>query len=131
MIPLNIKNLTISNNAYRNVIQTSKHMQLVLMSLKPLEEIPLEVHNNLDQFFHVIDGKLEIIINGKSNILEKDHVIIVEAGQKHMVRNPSNKMDLKIYTIYAPSQHPDKLIQQTKPSESHEHYDIKYLSKLF
>lgn len=130
-MPLNIKNLTISNTAYRNVIQTGKHMQLVLMSLKPSEEIPLEVHNHLDQFFHVIDGKLEITIDGKLNILEKDHIIIVEAGQKHMVKNPSDINQTKIYTIYSPAQHPDKLIQQTKPSETQEHYGLKYLSKLF
>lgn len=130
MIPLNIKNLTIKNTAYRNVIQTGKHMQLVLMSLKPLEEIPMEIHNNLDQFFHVMDGKLEITIDNKTHLLEKDNVIIVEAGQKHIVKNPGT-VETKLYTIYAPSQHPDKLIQQTKPLESHEHYDIKYLSKLF
>ncbi len=112
----NIKKLTKENNAYRKIIQTNTHMQLVLMSLLPGEDIPLETHNTHDQFFNVVEGKCLIQANGRDYRLSSGMIMIIKAGTPHYVKNLSNKEKLKLYTIYSPPEHPDGLVQQTKSS---------------
>lgn len=118
----NIQNLTLENPYYRNVLYTSpdKNMQLVLMSLKPGEEIGEEIHPNTNQFFRIEKGQGKVVYNDdKERDLHDDDAIIIPAGMKHNIINTGDK-DLKIYTIYTPANHPDGLRQKNKPEE-HEH----------
>ncbi len=109
-----IKKLTLENNAYRKIIQTNTHMQVVLMSLLPGEDIPLETHNTHDQFFNVVAGSCIIHANGRDYKLGPDMIMIIKAGTSHHVKNLSSTKKLKLYTIYSPPEHPDGLIQETK-----------------
>jgi mannose-6-phosphate isomerase-like protein (cupin superfamily) len=108
-----IEEKTLENNNFREVLFTGKHMQLVVMSLKPGEDIGEEVHETVDQFFRVEQGKCKVIIDGKENILKEDMVAIVPAGALHNLINISD-VDLKLYTIYSPANHPDGTIHKDK-----------------
>jgi mannose-6-phosphate isomerase-like protein (cupin superfamily) len=110
----NIKEKALRNNNFREVVFTGKHCQLVVMSLKPDEEIGSEIHENVDQIFRVVKGRAKLILNGEENYLINNIVIIVPAGTEHNVINVSSKNDLKLYTIYSPSQHKDGVIHKTK-----------------
>ena len=121
----NIQKKTLENTNFREVLYTGAHMQLVVMSLKPLEDIGMEVHSNVDQFFRIEKGQAKVIMNGEEAILTDDMVAIVPAGVQHNVINTSNTEDLKLYTIYAPANHPEGTIHATKAdamaAEEHEH----------
>ncbi|HPP19035.1 MAG TPA: cupin domain-containing protein [Candidatus Dojkabacteria bacterium] len=121
----NIQKKTLENTNFREVLYTGAHMQLVVMSLKPLEDIGMEVHPNVDQFFRIEKGQAKVIMNGEETILTDDMVAIVPAGVQHNVINISNTEDLKLYTIYAPANHPEGTIHATKAdamaAEEHEH----------
>ncbi len=109
----NIEEKTLDNTNFRQVLFTGKHMQLVLMALKPGEEIGEEIHENVDQFFRIEQGEAKVIIDGEEDVLNDGMVAIVPAGAKHNVINTSN-VDLKLYTIYAPPNHPDGTINKDK-----------------
>jgi len=119
-----IEDLTEDNTDFRRVLYTGKHMQLVLMSLAPGEEIGEEVHDDSDQFFRVEEGSSEIIIDGKVNPVEDDSAVIVPAGARHNVRNTGDE-PLRLYTIYSPPEHIDATVHATKAEAdaSHEHFD--------
>ncbi|MDT3678516.1 MAG: cupin domain-containing protein [Burkholderiaceae bacterium] len=119
-----IEDLTEDNTDFRRVLYTGKHMQLVLMSLAPGEEIGEEVHDDSDQFFRVEEGSGEIIIDGKVNPVEDDIAVIVPAGARHNVRNTGDE-PLRLYTIYSPPEHIDATVHATKAEAdaSHEHFD--------
>ncbi len=110
----NIEQLTLANNNFRQVLFTAPHSQLVLMSLLPGEEIGLEVHNDVDQFFRFEKGSGKIILGGEETIIGNGDVAIVPAGTEHNVINTSTTEELKLYTIYSPANHPDGTIQPTK-----------------
>ncbi len=110
----NIEEKTINNDYFREVIFTGKYCQLVVMCLKPGEEIGSEVHKNVDQFFRVEKGRGKVIIDGKENLVINGDAIIVPAGSEHNVINLSSSADLKLYTIYSPPQHKDGVIHKTK-----------------
>ncbi len=110
----NIEELTLANTNFRQVLFTGKHAQLVLMSLKPNEEIGMEVHDNVDQFFRFEKGAGKVVIDGEENIVGNGSAVVVPAGSQHNVINTSQTDDLKLYTIYSPPQHPDGTIQATK-----------------
>ena len=117
----NIEKNTLENNNFRKVLYTAKHCQLVLMSLKPKEEIGMEVHPKNDQFFRFEKGKGKCIIDGNEYAIKGGSAIIVPAGANHNVINVSDKEDLKMYTIYSPAHHKDGIIRKTKKeAESHE-----------
>lgn len=109
----NIEEKTLDNTNFRHVLFTGKHMQLVLMALKPGEEIGEEIHENVDQFFRIEQGEAKVIIDGEEDVLNDGMVAIVPAGAKHNVINTSN-VDLKLYTIYSPPNHPDGTINKDK-----------------
>lgn len=109
----NIEKETLENTFYRKVLFTGEDLQLVVMCLKPGEDIPMETHEHINQFFRVEAGEALVIINGKEFNLKKDEVIVVPAGAEHYVKNSGNK-DLKFYTIYAPPEHPPGTIHKTK-----------------
>lgn len=110
----NIEKDTIENTNFRKVLYTGKHSQLVLMSLKPGEEIGMEVHEDNDQFFRFEKGEGKCIIDCNEYILADGSVIIVPAGAEHNVINNSATEDLKLYTIYSPAHHKDGIVRATK-----------------
>lgn len=123
----NIEKQTLANNYFRKVIFTGKHAQLVLMCLKPGEEIGNEVHKHVDQFFRLEQGEAKFVFkNGKEIHKVKDaDAVIVPAGTWHNVINTSKTKKLKLYTVYSPPNHPPKTIHKTKAeadkAEAEEH----------
>jgi len=110
----NIEKETLDNNNFRKVLYTAKHSQLVLMCLKPKEEIGMEVHTDNDQFFRFEKGKGKCIIDGNEYDVTDGSAIIVPAGAQHNIINISDSEELKLYTIYSPAHHKDKIIHVTK-----------------
>ncbi len=110
----NIEKETIENANFRKVLYTGKHCQLVLMSLKPLEEIGMEVHTENDQFFRFEKGNGKVFIDGNVYDVTDGSAIIVPSGAEHNVVNVSETEDLKLYTIYSPAHHKDGVIRATK-----------------
>jgi mannose-6-phosphate isomerase-like protein (cupin superfamily) len=100
----NIEQATLANNNFRQVLYTGKHSQLVLMSLKPNEEIGMEVHNDNDQFFRFEKGQGKVIIDGNEYQVSDGSAVVVPAGAQHNIINVSTDQDLKLYTIYSPAQ---------------------------
>jgi mannose-6-phosphate isomerase-like protein (cupin superfamily) len=119
----NLEEITISNTDFRRVLYTGKHSQLVLMSLKPSEEIGAEVHT-LDQFFRFEKGAGKVVIDGVEHLVKDGSGVIVPAGANHNVINTGDA-DLKLYTIYSPAEHKDGTIRATKQEaiNNEEHFD--------
>ncbi|MFA4907507.1 MAG: cupin domain-containing protein [archaeon] len=111
---IDLEKETLKNKNFRRVLYTAKHSQLVLMSLEPGEEIGAEVHPRLDQFFRFEKGKGKVIIDKAKYEVKDGSCAIVPAGAKHNVINTSKKEDLKLYTIYSPPEHIDKVVRKTK-----------------
>lgn len=109
----NLEHQTETNTDFRRVIFTGKNLQLVLMTLKPGEEIGMEVHDEVDQFFRIEEGQATIIMDGEKGIAGTGDGVIVPAGSEHNVVN-EGEVDLKLYTIYAPPNHPDGTVNVTK-----------------
>lgn len=110
----NIEKLTEDNNYFREVLHTSKSFQLVVMALKPSEEIGFEVHDTNDQFFRFESGNGKVIIDDTEYVVSGGDAVIVPMGAKHNVINTSDSDFLKFYTIYGPPHHMDKTIHKTK-----------------
>lgn len=110
----NIEKDTLENKNFRKVLYTGKHSQLVLMNLKPKEEIGMEIHPDNDQFFRFEKGNGKCIIDGNLYEISDGSVIIVPAGAEHNVVNTSTMEDLKLYTIYSPAHHKDGVVRATK-----------------
>jgi len=110
----NIEKLTLENENFRHVLYTAKNCQLVLMSLKPGEEIGMEVHNGNDQFFRFEKGEGQVIINETEYIVGNGDAVIVPEGAKHNVINTSQTEALKLYTLYSPPHHKDAILRKTK-----------------
>ena len=110
----NIEKATLENGNYRQVLYTSKHSQLVLMSLKPSEEIGLEVHPDNDQFFRFEKGQGKCVIDGNEYEVRDGAAVVVPAGAEHNVINVSDSQELKLYTIYSPAHHKDGVVRATK-----------------
>lgn len=110
---IDIEKATKENKNFRQVLYTSKHSQLVLMSLLPGEEIGEEIHPDVDQFFRIESGEGKCIIDGNEYEIKDGTAIIVPQGAKHNVINTGNT-ELKLYTIYSPPEHKDKVIHPTK-----------------
>lgn len=110
----NIEKDTLENGNFRKVLYTGKHSQLVLMSLKPKEEIGMEVHNENDQFFRFEKGQGKAIIDGNEYDLTDGTAVVVPAGAAHNIINISETDELKLYTIYSPAHHKDKIVRETK-----------------
>ena len=108
----NIENLAVRNDKFRQVLYTAKNCQLVIMSLRPQEDIGAEIHK-VDQFFRVEEGSGEAVLNGVRTVIEAGFAIIVPAGTNHNIIN-TGSAPLKLYTIYAPPNHRDGVIQETR-----------------
>ncbi|MBK5225067.1 MAG: cupin domain-containing protein [Thermoleophilia bacterium] len=110
----NIEGLTLENNNFRKVLYSGPHSQLVLMSLRPKEEIGMEVHEGNDQFFRFEKGQGKVIIDGNDYEVRDGDAVVVPAGAEHNVINSSDSEDLKLYTIYSPAHHKDGIVRTTK-----------------
>jgi mannose-6-phosphate isomerase-like protein (cupin superfamily) len=119
----NIEKETVDNTDYRRVVFTGDKMQLVLMSLKPNEEIPKEVHHEIEQFIRIESGKATAYVAGKEYNLEDDDCIIIPAETEHQIVNASDSEELKLYSIYASPEHPKGTIHKTKAeADAAEHH---------
>jgi len=122
----NIEELTLQNTNFRKVLYTGTHSQLVLMSLKVGEDIGVEVHNDVDQFFRFESGEGKVIMNGVEHMVKDGSAVVIPAGMEHNIINTSQTEDLKLYTIYSPANHPDGTVHVTKEEamkyeEEHHH----------
>lgn len=102
----NIEKDTKNNIYYRKVIYTLPEFQLVLMSLNPGEDIPLEIHKQTTQFIRIESGYGQAIINKKKYILKDGVSIIVPPNTYHYIQNTSKTKPMKLYSIYTPAEHP-------------------------
>jgi mannose-6-phosphate isomerase-like protein (cupin superfamily) len=120
-----IEALAIKNGEFRQVLYTAKNCQLVVMALKPKEDIGEEVHK-LDQFFRVEEGSGEVVLDGVRTAIRAGFAVVVPAGTKHNIIN-TGKVPLKLYTIYSPPNHRDGVIHHTRADAEadHEHFDGK------
>jgi mannose-6-phosphate isomerase-like protein (cupin superfamily) len=110
----NIEELTLENKNFRKVLYTASHSQLVLMCLKPNEEIGMEVHKDNDQFFRFEAGVGKVLIDGNEYGVKDGSAVVVPAGAEHNVINTSDSKELKLYTIYSPAHHKDGVVRATK-----------------
>ena len=110
----NIEKDTLENNNFRKVLYTGKHLQLVLMSLKAGEEIGAEIHEQNDQFFRFESGTGKCVIDEHAYEVKAGDVVLVPAGAKHNIINTDSSAELKMYTIYGPPNHQDKIVKSTK-----------------
>jgi mannose-6-phosphate isomerase-like protein (cupin superfamily) len=120
-----IENLAIQNGEFRRVLYTARNCQLVVMALKPNEEIGAEVHK-LDQFFRVEEGGGEAVLDGVRTTISAGFAVLVPAGTKHNIIN-TGAAPLKLYTLYAPPNHRDGVIHHTRADAEAdgEHFDGK------
>ena len=110
-----IEKQTLQNTYFRQVLFTGRHEQLVVMCLRPGEEIGDEVHPNVDQFFRIEKGEAKFVFNEKDEHKVRDgDAVVVPAGTFHNVINISKTLELKLYTIYSPPNHPDGTVHKTK-----------------
>jgi mannose-6-phosphate isomerase-like protein (cupin superfamily) len=121
-----IEDRTEENSDFRHVLYTGKQMQLVLMALRPGEEIGEEVHPDHDQFFRVEQGSGEVWIDGVCSKIKSDFGIVVPSGARHNIKNTGDK-PLKLYTLYAPPEHVEGTVHVTRADalSSQEHFDGK------
>lgn len=122
---INLEKETRKNADFRRVLYTGKYSQLVLMNLKPGEEIGEETHEDVDQFFRFESGEGKVTIDSAEHRVKDGDGVIVPAGAKHNVANISKSSDLKLYTIYSPPEHQDGVVRHTKREAmvSEEHFD--------
>ena len=120
-----IEDLAVENEQFRHVLYTAKHCQLVVMALKPTEEIGAEVHK-LDQFFRVEEGTGEAVLDGVRTAIRAGFAVLVPAGTNHNIIN-TGTVPLKLYTLYAPANHRDGVVHRTRADAEadNEHFDGK------
>lgn len=128
---VNLEEETRKNRDFRRVLYTGKNCQLVLMSLNPSEDIGLETHEDVDQFFRFEEGEGVVEIDGVNHAVKDGSGVIVPCGAMHNVTNTSETGVLKLYTIYSPPEHQDKVVRETKREalSDEEHFDGKTTEK--
>ncbi len=119
----NIEKATLENNTFRTVLYTDERLQLVVMALRPSEDIGMEVHH-LDQFIRIEAGTGKAILNGEEHALADGTAVIVPAGTEHNIINTSTTEPMKLYTLYAPPEHAPGTVHETKADAlaHEEHY---------
>jgi len=110
----NIEEKTLDNNFFREVLFTAQHVQLVVMSLGPGEEIGMETHDDGDQFIRVESGNGIAILDGEEHPLQDGSAVVIPGGVRHNIVNSSQQQSLKLYTLYSPPEHPDGTINKNK-----------------
>jgi len=111
----NIEKGAKKNSYFRQVLNTTKRTQLVLMSLKPNEDIGMESHNDGDQFIRVESGNGKVILNGKEESFDTGNAVVVGAGTEHNIINLSDSETMQLYVVYSPPQHKEGTIDKNKP----------------
>ncbi len=117
----NIKELAKQNEYFREVLFTSNTAQLVVMSIKPGEDIGMETHE-LDQYLFFVKGSGKAVLNGEESTFSKNDVVVVPRGTEHNFINTGDE-DLKLFTIYAPPEHPDGTVHKTKAEAEAAHHN--------
>jgi len=120
-----IEQQTTANRDFRHVLYTGHHLQLVLMTLQPGEEIGAEVHEDRDQFFRFEEGSGAVDIDDNSYQVADGSGVVVPAGARHNVRNTGDG-PLKLYTLYGPPEHKDGVVQSTKAEADARHHDEEW-----
>jgi mannose-6-phosphate isomerase-like protein (cupin superfamily) len=115
-----IETLTEDNNDFRKVLYTGHHLQLVLMALKPGQDIGVETHETHDQFFRIEQGKGLASIDGVAHKVKSGDCVIVPAGAAHNLTNSGDKI-LRVYTLYGPPEHLDGVTRKTKAEADAQH----------
>ena len=116
---VNIEAATLQNDTFRTALWTGKHLQLTLMSLNTGEDIGLENHPNLDQFVRIEQGTGIVKMGTRKDNLDfqrrvnADFAFIIPAGKWHNLIN-TGQTPMKLYSIYAPPQHPYGTVHVTK-----------------
>lgn len=124
----NIEAVTLENTNFRTVIYTGKHSQLTVMSIPPGGEVGWEAHGHLDQFLRLEAGKARLDLGSnedsvdESHDIEDDWALIIPAGTWHNVVNTGD-VDLKLYSIYSPPEHPDGTVHRTKAEADADEHD--------
>lgn len=121
---INLEKKTVENKFFRKVIMTTKNLQLVLMSIKPGEEIGLEEHGRVDQFFRIEEGKGILVIEGVSKSIGAGDAFIIPQGTRHNLVNTSKSKRLRLYTLYSPPQHRDGVVHKIKQEAESDQTDI-------
>ena len=124
---VNIEKISLENENFRKVLYTAKNSQLVVMSLKPQEDIGEETHQ-LDQFIRCESGQGKAVLNDVEHEISDGFVVVVPADTKHNIINVSVDKPLKLYTLYSPPNHKDGTIHPTKADalvDESEHFDGK------
>ncbi|MDP3998543.1 MAG: cupin domain-containing protein [bacterium] len=109
------------NTFFRQVLETGKNTQIVVMSIPSEGEIGEEVHSDNDQILYFMAGEGEVILEGETTAIGAGDVVLVHAGTKHNFKNTGSE-DLKIITTYSPPHHPDGTIHKTKEEADHAGY---------
>jgi mannose-6-phosphate isomerase-like protein (cupin superfamily) len=109
----NIEQKTLENSSFRKVLYTGKHLQLVVMSLEPGEDIGKEVHDTIDQFIRIESGSGIAYINGIETSVADDDAVVIPAGAEHNITNTGDTI-MKLYSIYGEPEHKDGVDQETK-----------------
>lgn len=124
---IDIDQATVENDYFRKVLYTAHNCQLVVMSLRPHEDIGEEVHT-LDQFIRCEEGAGKSVLGGVEHEFGPGFAVVVPAGLRHNIVN-TGETALKLYTVYAPPNHIDGTIHKTKADavadEEHDHFDGK------
>lgn len=110
---IKLEQATLGNDAYRRVLFSAEHMQLVLMTLQVGEDIPMETHEDHDQFIRVEAGEGRAIIGDDEFPLQGGSAVVIPAGNPHHIINTGSE-PLKLYTLYTPPEHPDGTVHSTK-----------------
>jgi mannose-6-phosphate isomerase-like protein (cupin superfamily) len=121
----NIEKKSLDNAYFREVLFTGPNSQLVVMSLKPGEDIGMETHGDVDQFIRVEAGSGKAILNGAEHSLSDGSAVVIPAGVEHNIVNSSKTEPLKLYSIYSPPEHPHGTIHKNK-AEAEEYEKKKH-----
>ena len=121
----NIEDLSLANETFRTVLYTDTRLQLVVMSLKPLEDIGTETHGDVDQFIRIEAGEGKAILDGVEHPLRDGSVVVIPQGTEHNIVNTSSEHPMKLYTLYAPPEHKDGTVHQTRAEAmvAEDHFD--------
>ena len=116
-----IDRATLANEDFRRVLFTGPNTQLVVMALKPGEEIGLETHEGHDQFIRIEQGRGVALLGGESHPLSEGSAVVIPAGVEHNIVNTSKDVHLRLYTLYSPPEHPDGTVQSTRQGATAAH----------
>ena len=117
-----IERETLANETFRTVVFTGEHLQLTVMSIEPGSEIGEEVHEGHDQFLRIEGGSARVILGEETRDVQDDWAVVVPSGVRHNVLNTGDG-PLKVYSLYAPPEHPDGTVHATKADSDADEHD--------